>query len=425
MAAAVPLAAQTTSPASRTKNVAIFFPGIMGSVLRNPSDRKEIWSNDLAQTLTTLLARANNLTTPADPVDVLDEAHFQSVLLPDFLSSSKIFYKDILYLLANHPAFRGPDGGFLPFAYDWRQSCDDAIQGLRETLKAKYGLRYSSTPASNGKAATEAARQTGFRFHLVGHSMGAILVLLVISQNVIHPDDVGSAFLIAPPISGSPRAFESLFSGVPSPLDGSLPVCFYCQYLPNGRKAVERLRSSLRQMQSIYELMPPPEYPYVEKSTSFLWNPQQLPGARGNPLEGNILDQDMRNRAIAFHERLTAAIRELEKRIQGARASKIDRFPAKNFHLLYADEVPTDAVYYAKETKDSAGRPGYKIVDGIEQEGDGTVLSQSALGCIRTKPCFGNSLKFPEPQRFGNVQHAEICSDARVLDYIKKFLPVA
>ena len=109
------------------------------------------------------------------------------------------------------------------------------------------------------------------------------------------------------------------------------------------------------------------------------------------------------------HAEIKAALQNLPARVKRERV-----------HILFGDKKPTPALYDVRRVKTTNGRLSYGMqrVSGY-LPGDGTVTTQSALYQHDT------SMKIESAaivQQFVQVEHATICQDPSVLEYLRGVL---
>jgi hypothetical protein len=157
----------------------------------------------------TLLPRAFGFTEYADVLELLDSAGFEPGV--------------------------GPGLRYAVFTYDWRR---DLVESARELGRRLDGL-------------AEAWGDPGARFHLIGHSMGGLVVRYYLRFGGAEPDEgapvtwagarrVASALLVATPNAGSIPALGAILNGERVGLSHTTLAA-----------------SVVARMPSIYQLLPP------------------------------------------------------------------------------------------------------------------------------------------------------------------------
>jgi hypothetical protein len=195
-------------PRAADPPMVVFVPGILGTQLLRP-DGTEAWLN-LGNTL-----GHHDLSLPRK----LPFAKSRDDLVPGFLVGTDAVlprafgfteYADVLDLLdsAGYEPGVGPGLRYAVYTYDWRRDLVESVRGLAQRLE---GL----------------AREMGdpdARFHLVGHSMGGLLVRHYLRYGGAEPSPgasvtwagaarVASAVLAATPNGGSIPALEAILEG--------------------------------------------------------------------------------------------------------------------------------------------------------------------------------------------------------------------
>ncbi len=242
-------------PRARTAPMVVFVPGLLGSQLLRP-DGSIAWLN-LGNTL-----GHHDLSLPRK----LPFAASRDDLHPGFLIGTdsalpRAFgfteYADLLDLLdaAGYEPGIGPGLRYAVYTYDWRRDLVEAARGLALRLE---GL-------------ARAAGDPGARFHLVGHSMGGLVVRWFLRYGGAEPDEgadvtwagarrIASVLLTATPNAGSIPALGAITGGERVGLSHTTLAA-----------------SVVSRMPSVYELLPP-------KDTRPLIDP------RGRVLEHDLHD---------------------------------------------------------------------------------------------------------------------------------------
>jgi hypothetical protein len=184
----------------------VFVPGLLGSELVHP-DGTVAWLNlgnvvghhDLGLPRRLPFASARDDLHPGLLVGT-------DTILPRAFGFTE--YADVLELLdsAGFEPGVGPGVRYAVFTYDWRR---DLVESARELGRRLDGL-------------ARAWGDPGARFHLVGHSMGGLVVRYYLRFGGAEPDGsvkwagarrVASALLVATPNAGSIPALEAILGG--------------------------------------------------------------------------------------------------------------------------------------------------------------------------------------------------------------------
>jgi len=232
-------------PRGRAAPMIVFVPGLLGSQLLRP-DGSVAWLN-LGNTL-----GHHDLTLPRR----LPFAASRDELVPGFLIGTdtalpRAFgfteYDDFLDLLdsAGYEPGTGPGLRYAVYTYDWRRDLVESARGLAFRLE---GLAH-------------AMGDPGARFHLVGHSMGGLIVRWYLRYGGAEADPTApvtwagarrtaSVLLTATPSGGSIAALRAILAGERVGLSHTTLAA-----------------SVVSRMPSVYQLLPPPgTRPFVDPS---------------------------------------------------------------------------------------------------------------------------------------------------------------
>jgi hypothetical protein len=278
-------------PRASQAPLVVFVPGLMGSQLLRP-DGTIAWLN-LGNTL-----GHHDVSLPRK----LPFAAARDDLHPGFLIGTdsalpRAFgfteYADFLDLIdsAGYEPGTGPGLRYAVYTYDWRRDIVEAARGL--ALRLEGLAREMHDP--------------GARFHLVGHSMGGLVVRWYLRYGGAEPDPDA-------PVSwaGARRIASVILTATPSA--GSIPAL---GAILNGERVglsyTTLAASVVSRMPSIYELLPP-------RGT------RPLVDARGRALDLDLLDAATWERfgwgpfAPASDDRRSAERSFLEAALERARA---------------------------------------------------------------------------------------------------------
>ena len=369
------------------KKAVIFIPGVMGSTFQVGT--QQVWPREIEGLWHTLARNPPLLGLPeATATGILDLA-----VIPVF--KDRVFYQKILQVHHRIPAFEG--AVMWPFSYDWRQDFDLILPRFQEAVRAQFGIQYE-----NGRA----TRQPEWEFHVIGHSMGALVALLAAHRGLIHETNIRKLILIAPPLAGSPEIFRFTFDGIPliDEFVKNILACFVWGIFSKEGN----LHDIIAARQCTYNLTPP-------ETVDFL----SLPGPtdrlrrattiRTNPFRDNAVAHPFDDRARRNHAEIKAALLGLPQ-----------KFGPESVHLLYGDNIPTPEVYDVRRIVRPDGRRSYAHVETFDPvPGDGTVTLNSALYLHDTSVNVRMTLTC---QPFSNVEHSTICEDGDVQEYIEGVL---
>jgi pimeloyl-ACP methyl ester carboxylesterase len=209
---------------------AIFLPGIMGSVLRDqyPVDPETVWSP------LRLIARAYDRITP-HPSDPRYELKEPARVAPDRVF--EVIYGDFIEELRYNLTHRADRPvPVYPFAYDWRRPLEDVEAQLAafvvEVVDRTKLLRHYHDAGYGGP-------RFPAKVHLVGHSMGGLIVAGYLQSN--GDALVSKVATLGAPFRGSIEAVAKVAVGVSTltPVDGG-----------------SRERDAARVTPSLYHLLP-------------------------------------------------------------------------------------------------------------------------------------------------------------------------
>jgi len=242
-------------PRARKAPLVVFVPGLLGSQLLRP-DGSVAWLN-LGNTL-----GHHDLSLPRK----LPFAASRDELHPGFLIGTdsalpRAFgfteYADLLDLLdsAGYEPGTGPGLRYAVYTYDWRRDLVEAARGL--ALRLEGLAREMNDP--------------GARFHLVGHSMGGLVVRFYLRYGGEEPDEKAPV-----PWAGAHRVASVVLTATPS--GGSIPALR--AILDGERVGLSHTTLAspvVSRMPSVYQLLPP-------RGTRPLVDP------KGRPLDLDLLD---------------------------------------------------------------------------------------------------------------------------------------
>jgi Lecithin:cholesterol acyltransferase. len=355
------------------RRIAVFIPGIMGSVLEEGS--VEIWSKSAWHIYGTLVNNPGKLAykgSAAKAIEILDSVNFAKI-------KKNHLYTGLIDYLKKHPDYSATDNCLL-FPYDWRQGIDDTLNDLKKILSAKYGISYNSYD--------KALRQQNVSFTLIGHSMGGIIALLAANRKIINPKNIEAIILIGSPLSGAPSAFRSMYEKVNLPVIDAVIGLWWGK---NAGLAMNSLSKALHSFPSIYSLFPP-------KDEHFVWIESKKKVE--HPFKHKIFDAVMVKKASQIHREIRMAMDN----------SKI---AGNKLFLIYGTGLKTDELLFVHKTGDPNHPYHFALPYSKETiEGDRTVTMYSATFKGRLQNA---QLSFPV---VGTV-HSNMCNDRKVIDIIK------
>lgn len=372
---------------AQPKKAVLFIPGIMGSSFQVGTQK--VWSREVVELWHTLVRNPPLLGLPeATATAILDLA-----VMP--VLSDHAYYQKILQIHHRIPAFDG--AALVPFSYDWRQDFDLILQRFREKIQAEFGIQYE-----NGRA----RRQPEWEFHVIGHSMGALVALLAAHRELIHYSNIRNLILIAPPLAGSPEIFRFTFNGIPV-IDEFVPHIL-ASFVWGIFSKEDNLHDIIAARQCSYNLTPPEPVGFLSLPVT-ADRSRRARRIRTNPFRDDAVAQPFNERARRNHAEIKAALLRLPQ-----------KFKSETVHLLYGDNIPTPETYDVRRIVRPDGRSSYTLVDVLDLvPGDGKVTLKSALYLHDTSVNVKIALTC---QPFSNVEHSTICEDADVQHYIEGVL---
>ncbi len=234
----------------------VVVPGLMGSQLLRP-DGTQAWLNlgnalgyhDLSLPRHLPFSESRDELAPGPLIGT------ESVLPRAFGFTE---YADLVQLLEGagfEPGLRGAGLHYTVFSYDWRRDLVESARALEQRLDAIAAAR----------------GEPGARFHLLGHSMGGLVVRYFLRYGGAEPDGgvtwagarrVASALLVATPNGGALPALDAILRGTRV-----------------GMSYTTLAASVVARMPSVYQLLPPGGSPVLLNSS-------------GAPVEGDLLDHE-------------------------------------------------------------------------------------------------------------------------------------
>jgi pimeloyl-ACP methyl ester carboxylesterase len=368
----------------------LFFPGIMGSELYTTvaGNRAPIWPMNLDELYSIVLTESGRNLIPlpdrAVATQVFNEAYIK--ILGYSLRSP--FYRPLMDYLNSHPTF-GAKRSFVPYAYDWRQSLDKTVQDLKSFVNQRYGFDSRSGKPSK-------------RLVLVGHSMGALLLILALGEGVIPAASVDQVILMCPPVLGSARAFFSMMTGQ---LFDSLPYRLAFYLSKNSSHAQTNLATAIQRLPGPYQLLPPQRIQYLQTTQQ-----QPFEVRRWNPLDrgDNRIDAGLAADARAIHVRIEKAVAAL-----ALPAGRIRLFVGKGIPTPTAYEIPSG---YAATYQAIISASGFDRIPPLETgDGDGRVTVTSATGDNLLVSKIGSNYV----ETFDRIPHDEFCTHSDSLNRLK------
>jgi len=332
LAGAVAAAATYASPVEY-RRVAIFAPGIMGSSLTHQG--VSIWSDDLQNNYEMLANLAAAFTGGPDYAQTSIIRRFRYGPVPLATVYERIL-KELRQIFASE---------LLEFSYDWRQSVQQHPGALRRLLAAR-GVAFDSDGRMSGASPD---------FYLIGHSLGGLVLLLSVLRGIVAPEKVARLILIAPPLAGSPNAFERLCGNVGLP--------WFSLYLWgfSRENKKRRIREALQAMPGLYALLPKVDDPFLliskKAHLTFLRDYRKT-----HPAKESIFTKAPWSEVISLQNELQAGLRTLP-------------IPKERFRVIYSkSDTNTSESLFAGDPS----RPCAVVKAGVTS-GDGTVGWKSAL----------------------------------------------
>jgi pimeloyl-ACP methyl ester carboxylesterase len=383
----------------------VFVPGILGSQLLRP-DGTEAWLN-LGNTL-----GHHHLGLPRK----LPFTESRDELRPGLLIGTdsllpRVFgfteYAEVLDLLdsAGFEPGVGPGRRYFVFTYDWRRDLVESARCLGRRLEAL----------------AEAMGNQHARFHLLGHSMGGMVVRYLLRHGGAEPSEGGVSW------AGASRVASALLVATPS--SGAIPALSAILEGERVGFSYTTLASSVvGRMPSMYQMLPP-------TGTRPLAN-----------AEGDLLDQDLLDPSTWERYGWGPFGPATDDRLAGERAfvkACLARARAFNEALARSPEAPCPVPVYAiggdclptlARAVAGEGPPGapprFEARSRHEQDllfepGDGRVTRSSLLGAHLPEARIGETGSgLPELTRafFGGVDHHGYYGDPAMQSLLLRLL---
>ncbi|MDJ0582806.1 hypothetical protein [Crocosphaera sp.] len=332
-----------TASSTDSSRLVFFVPGIMGSSLFlnrktafGTSQTEQIWGNDFQENVRLFHLHPEYLN-PINPHDIQAGEvirYFNNIRFPQRLLSlipvpvnRVIVYQSLMDFCTQETGLNLTEGtNFFPFAYNWladnRETADQLAAYIREKDKDK-----------------------NCRFCFVGHSMGGIIIRLMLLNNDDIAEKTDLFFQIASPIQGSAKAYFGI-RRYPQ-LD---PIFDRVWRWFQRAETMGALQRAIERCYSLYQLLPAPEIItlYDEGGTGY------------SPLDKRLWNPDL-------HQYINAAI-DVHKQL--AQSAKLDI----NIKCVYSNQKPTIIHYIIRPDNFDIIRP---IPPSIL--GDNTVTVASAI----------------------------------------------
>lgn len=372
------------------QRLALFLPGIMGSTLaqQSRSGTVDLWTDSVISNYRTLVKNPNLLRydgNAATPTGVLECATCFSVPVARY-------YSGILKTLKANRSYDSASGVCI-LPYDWRRSILKTLPDVRDRLGTQFKIHYDS--------AGTALKLPNTTIDIIGHSMGALICLLIVSQQLVHPDNIRSLTLIGPPLYGAASAFRSTFDSVNLPFLEDWVKLFWAR---SKELAIDTLHGVLASFDSVYELMPPETIPFVSVGSSVQRTHPFTSAKMSATSNARTLPIDKVKSAISTHEAISTGIKRLN-------------LPKNKVHLILGLGLPTDTGYSVAEKASSV--PGWHrfilVPPPTSGTGDGTVAydSSNPLDQLSDR---ATVYTFPK------VRHSRLCDDSSSVEVINKIL---
>lgn len=367
------------------ENIAVIVPGLMGSSLIRHG--QPLWTDDLWANYQLLTSNPSLLNwhhaRPADNTKLIEA--FRLPIVGNNYNEYCI-YRELVRSLRQHHNY-GVGDRILCFPYDWRQSIMETAIQLGRTINSRYGIASDR----EGRQKPDSSR----RFHIIGHSLGALIARIAIYNHYIHPQNVAILIQVGPPLEGSPCAFKALFGETGSQLLPYLSIFSLLRYSfrwKNLTPLYQILAKTLRTMPAVYELLPP--------NTNYVWI-KNKGRTMVNPLNDTVIDPNTRASVIALHNRLRDSINMIMN--EGINVVTV--------YCGFYYRKKTDISYVAENIGPSSGPYTYKFDRRYSSThyGDGTVLETSATFSGRDSAT---------SQSVMNAEHREMCCNPNVVKHI-------
>ncbi|MCK1347305.1 MULTISPECIES: hypothetical protein [unclassified Bradyrhizobium] len=324
---------------SPVRDLIVFLPGIMGSVLQQ--NNKDVWAvtaGSVGEALATLGRNLDGLELKNDPqnVDDLGDGVVATGLFPDvhlIPGLSRIDgYSGVRAALSQRLRLDGAQN-YIEFPYDWRR--DNRVAAHKLARLVPIWLARWKQASGNEDA----------KVVFIAHSMGGLVARYYLEclEGWRHARKL---ITFGTPYRGSPNALDSLSSGYRKTFAGF---------------SVADFSALLRSFTSVYQLLP--RYPCVDMGDGIARRPGEVSGLPN-------IDQAKAAAALAFHY-------ELERAICANAGSK--EYKPYVVHPIVGIDQPTKQFARLR----SGRLVSFNDRNGTDESGDGTVprLSAVPLGC--------------------------------------------
>jgi pimeloyl-ACP methyl ester carboxylesterase len=323
----------------RSDSAVIFVPGICGSALscyvRSAGShryrRLQIWGQDVFKIAQSRLHKPDPLRWPYS-------LNADFVLCEIYrLASREELYGPFLDFCTNRTGLGLVEGEtFFPFAYDWRADNRSSANSLARFIR--------SSPAVNGK-----------RLRFIAHSMGGMVVRLLLNEHADLLSRTDMFFQIASPIGGSAAAFAALKGKPEITFLLRLLLCLHA-------KCKKDLDDTIITFPALYQLLPTSDKKVIAKLSPS--------GVSASP----ACDLSLWSTQQAEHLKAATTV-------HGLLAKPI---PVKIL-CAYSRTIPT-VIGYSCDAN-TGDLVLYKDRDEFSDPGDGTVTAESACRATDSNHC--------------------------------------
>ena len=316
-------------------------PGIMGSTLiRNGSGKygepvygEEVWSADMLRNADLLATNPDKLALP----DAIPGRVIESMSL-GILSHIPVYGELVRFCTQAQGLGLTEEQNFFPFPYDWRTDNFVTSKIFANFIKEKAGDK-------------------NVKFRFIAHSMGGIVVRLMLVNNPEIAKNTEMFFQIASPIKGSAKAYYTLKE---RPCLNKFFDKFWNINHHRNPSVRARLLNTLRRFESLYQLLPP-------DNDKIMFD---INGEKYSAFAEGVWQSELQyaSSASRVHELLASTL--------------IDSSGIKRHYCVYSHKHSTDLLYLVDENYNLVGRIKDRSVSGNGIHtcaGDGTVACSSAF----------------------------------------------
>lgn len=327
-----------TTSSTDSSRLVFFVPGIMGSSLFldrktafGTTQTEQIWGKDFQENVRLFHLHPQYLN-PINPNDIKAGVvipYFENIRLIQLPLpvNPVIVYQSLMDFCTQEKGLNLTEGtNFFPFAYNWLADNRETANKLAAYIREKE-------------------QDKNCRFCFIGHSMGGIIIRLMLLNNPEIAEKTDLFFQIASPIKGSAKAYFGIkrYPQLDPIFDRVWQWFQKSETMGDLQKAIERCYS-------LYQLLPHPEIIALHDEG----------GRQYSPLDKGLWNQDI-------HKYIDAAI-DVHKQL--AQSAKLNI----NIKCVYSNQKPTITHYIVDPFNGKIKRPIPSFILG-----DGTVTVNSEI----------------------------------------------